>query len=165
MTKIVSSVKRHPWWLGIGLLVIGGGVWASWDVLSLALTPEPAVSRVVPTPSRLVSESGETVYRIDPESSEVTVSVVEELAGVDQTVDLTTRAIGGDLGLDKGDLSQSRVGDIQVDAITRCGTRRSVSRTWKAAITRSSRCRTQLSRACPASQLTAKSRRSRSLAT
>ena len=38
MTKIVSSVKRHPWWLGIGLLVIGGGVWASWDVLSLALT-------------------------------------------------------------------------------------------------------------------------------
>ncbi len=115
MTKIVSSVKRHPWWLGIGLLVIGGGVWATWDVLSLALTPEPAVSRVVPTPSRLVSESGETVYRIDPESSEVTVSVVEELAGVDQTVDLTTRAIGGDLGLDKGDLSQSRVGDIQVD--------------------------------------------------
>ena len=87
MTKIVSSVKRHPWWLGIGLLVIGGGVWASWDVLSLALTPEPAVSRVVPTPSRLVSESGETVYRIDPESSEVTVSVVEELAGVDDAGD------------------------------------------------------------------------------
>lgn len=114
MTALVGSVRKHPWWVAIAGIIIAGGVWFSWDMLSLVFSKD-TVDHVVPQPARLAAASGQDVFRIDPNESSAKVEVVEELAGVDQTVELTTKAIGGDFGIDRDDLANSAIGEIQVD--------------------------------------------------
>jgi polyisoprenoid-binding protein YceI len=62
------------------------------------------------------SDSGLVVYQIDPSSSKVSFTITENLNGQPNTVVGTTNLVAGQLALNAHDLSQTRVGVIQVDA-------------------------------------------------
>jgi polyisoprenoid-binding protein YceI len=62
------------------------------------------------------SVSGLAVYQIVPDKSQLSFSIYEELGGQPITVVGTTTQVAGQLALNSQDLSQTRVGVIQVDA-------------------------------------------------
>jgi polyisoprenoid-binding protein YceI len=117
MARVLTTVKQHPWRtaLGLAVVVLAAGAFMSRDLIGLVLSPDDPVDSTLPLAPGLQARSGETVYRIDAERSTATVAVKEKLAGVSQDVELTTRAITGDLGVPAGDLSQARIGEVAVD--------------------------------------------------
>lgn len=118
MARVTAAVRRHPWRASIAagvLLVLAGAAFVGRDLIALTLAPEERIGATVPAAPVLAEAPGQTVYRIDPDRSEVTVEVDEVLAGVERTATLRTRAISGSLGVDQADPSASRVGEIVVD--------------------------------------------------
>lgn len=62
--------------------------------------------------------TGLTIYEIAQDESQVTFNIYEELAGQPKTVVGTSNQVAGQLALNLDDLSQSKVGVIQIDART-----------------------------------------------
>lgn len=120
MSQLVSSLRVHPWRAVAvaALVLVGTGAFLSRDLISLALTPEEPIDYTLPLVTPLVPADGEVVYRIDAQRSEVTVGVTEVLAGVDQRVELLTRGIAGDVGVQSsagGGAPEVRLSDVAVD--------------------------------------------------
>jgi len=116
----VARASRHHWILSLFALVVvvavGVGVYVYSQVAPILSVSNVAVSYVVPSAPRLVAGNGETVYRIDPTQSSVTYGVDENIVG--QTAHHatgTTNGIAGDLAIDAGDPSSSRVGKIVIN--------------------------------------------------
>ncbi len=100
----------------VALLVVGVGV-ANRDLIRIALTPAEAIAHTLPVARPVAAGAGDVVYRIDAADSLVTVAVDEELAGVDQAVELTTSGIAGEIavgGLTEGD-PRVELGEVVVD--------------------------------------------------
>lgn len=115
MATLAKSIRRHPWWLLVGVAVLAGVAFASKDVITAALRSGEDISMAVPKAARLTAASAETVYRIDPNDSTATVTVKEKLAGEAQAVELTTQGIAGDLAINADAAEKSRVGDIKIN--------------------------------------------------
>jgi polyisoprenoid-binding protein YceI/mono/diheme cytochrome c family protein len=118
MGRMTAWLRRHPWrtaLLSVGLLVVAGGAWASRDLIRLWLEPEQGVDLTVPAAAVLDPAAGQTVYRIDPTRSEVTVEVDERLAGAERTAVLSTKSVAGSMGVDPADPTSSRIGEMVVN--------------------------------------------------
>jgi polyisoprenoid-binding protein YceI len=114
---VLGGIRRHPWRTALGavaIVVVVGGVLFR-DVVRVALLPDERITATLPLVPALDPAPGETVFRIDAAASRATVVVAERLAGREQDVELTTRAIAGDLAVPDGDASAARLGTIAVD--------------------------------------------------
>lgn len=122
----------------VAVLVLGGG-WAVYNavlgeteapsgtlmavpIVVNTIAPTEDVSAVAttlpeatPAPS---ASSGPMVFQIIPAESQVSFSIYEELAGQPKTVIGTSSEVAGQIALNLGDLSQTQVGVIQVNART-----------------------------------------------
>lgn len=131
----------------LGVLGVGGGIWVYNSLLGDALEasgPLTAVPLVVNTAAPATQASvqgsseqptaaataeaggsGETtasgsavIFQIVPEQSQASFSIYEDLAGQPNTVVGTTSDVSGQLAINTGDLSQTQVGVIQINART-----------------------------------------------
>jgi polyisoprenoid-binding protein YceI/mono/diheme cytochrome c family protein len=116
MRHVLQVIRRHPWRTAsvAVLVVIAAGAVLNRDLIRLALTPDVPIDRTLPVAAALTPADGEVVYRIDASRSELTVGVDEVLAGADRRVELTTRAIAGDIAV--APEPAVRVGEVVVDA-------------------------------------------------
>lgn len=79
----------------------------------------PPAQEPTETPAEAPAEtSATTVYTIDPAGSQVRFELDEDLRGVRTTVVGITDQVAGQLSLNLGDLSQTQVGIIQINART-----------------------------------------------
>lgn len=119
MSHLADHLKRKPWRLAAAaaaLVVVGLGV-ANRDLITIAVTPTDPMDHTLPVARPVDARDGEVVYRIDAADSLVTVTVEEELAGIDQTVELTTSGIAGEIavgGVEEGTPSVN-LGEVVVD--------------------------------------------------
>ena len=116
MHRLRAFGRSHPVvasLIGLGIVLLGTGAWAAVQLFHV----EPVqVSFVVPTAERLTpAGSDETIYRIDASRSSVTYEVEESLAGVEHTATGSTSGIAGDIGIDRADPSQTRLGQVVVN--------------------------------------------------
>ncbi len=110
--------RIRPWSLAAILLVLGVAGAVAWTQVKPVVESRKyaSVDYVVPSAPRLTATEGETLYRIDPTQSSLTYAVGERLAGAKtSTATGVSNGIAGDLAINTGDTSQSRVGDIVVN--------------------------------------------------
>jgi len=114
-----SWVFRH-WLLSIAaLLAIGAAViaWYAWSQYRVLTSAKyNVIDYSVPNAPRLVAGNGERILRIDPTQSSVAYALNEKLFG--QTTHRavgTTNGIAGDVALNAGHPSASRIGEIVVN--------------------------------------------------
>ena len=117
MARARSFIKRHP--IGLSsfafVIVLGGGLlWR--EVKPMFFADDVHVAYVVPKAPQLTARAGETVFRIDPTLSSAGYSVDEKLVGsAHGTATGTTQGIAGDIALNTGNPSESRIGDIVIN--------------------------------------------------
>ena len=119
MQRILGAFRRHPYRVTsvvAVLVVVGAGLFVARDVIRVAVTADSPHDPTLPVATPLSAGDGETVYRVDAARSEATVTVEEILAGSEQTVELRTQVMAGDVAVsDAGAGGQSiRVGDLVV---------------------------------------------------
>lgn len=81
------------------LLVVGAGVFVARDVIRVAVTADSPHDPTLPVTTSLDAADDETVYRIDAARSEATIGVEEILAGSEQSVELRTQVMAGDVAV------------------------------------------------------------------
>ena len=115
MRRLLAPLRAHPWrTAAVSLLVVAAaGAFLNRDLIRLALTPEEPIDRTLPVAAALEPGEDEVVYRIDATRSELVVGVDEVLAGADQRVELTTRALAGDVAVSSE--PAVRLGEVVVD--------------------------------------------------
>jgi mono/diheme cytochrome c family protein len=117
MDRLLSPVRRHPWRaLSVAtLVVLAGGAFLARDVIRLTLAPEAPIDATLPVVPALSPAPDEVVYRVDASRSELHVGVDEVLAGAERRVELTTKAIAGDVAVSSGATTEVRLGEVAVD--------------------------------------------------
>lgn len=114
---MLRGIRTHP--LRVVVLVValagcGGLAWA--QIKPFVGLPGGEVARTIPAAPELDAGPGEDLFRIDATQSSMTYTVGEQLAGRDRgEAEGTTNGIAGDIALNRGDPSASRIGEIVVD--------------------------------------------------
>lgn len=105
------------------------GIATSGIVAAISIGIFLYLTRGVAAPTESVSDSVEeltvsdvstsqSLYRISQTGSQVSYTIQEVLNGADKTVVGTTSEVAGDVVIDTSDLSQSRIGEIKINART-----------------------------------------------
>lgn len=117
MRALLNAVRSHPWRTlsASALVVVAVAAFANRDLIRLAVTPEEEIDYTLPLAAPLTAEGDEIVFRIDATRSELVVQVEEQLAGVANSVELTTQGLAGDIAVGGGDTPTVRLGDIVAD--------------------------------------------------
>lgn len=113
--KPVSKRRRTLLWIGtpVVLVLLGVGAFVAKTVNDVTSTPYKSITYSVPDAPRLVTNSGESVYRIDPSKSSLSYKVSEQFAGRNVSKATgTTNGIAGDIAVNTANPSASRAGTI-----------------------------------------------------
>ncbi|GIL09416.1 MAG: hypothetical protein BroJett033_9270 [Chloroflexota bacterium] len=98
----------------VAIISIGGFLYLTRDVAAPSQNVQSSVEQI-----EVTDETGsEVVYRISQNASAAQYVIEEVLNGVDTTVTGTTNEVAGDILINLSDLSQSRVGEISINART-----------------------------------------------
>ena len=117
MAKLQAFGRSHPIWAVLIAVVVVGGFGVAWAAASMVSSFQAVeVDFSVPQAPQLTASGGDqTVYRIDASRSTVSYEVTEVLAGSDHLAVGTTSGVAGDILIDDGDPSASRIGEVVVD--------------------------------------------------
>lgn len=100
----------------VALVVVAGAAFGWRQIEPLVSTKYRSVTYTVPTAPRLVAQTGERVYRIDPSRSSFSYEIGEKIAGrASGTARGSSNGIAGDIALNSADPKASRVGKIVVN--------------------------------------------------
>ncbi len=114
---MLRGIRTHPLRavvLVVALAGCGGLAWA--QIKPFVDLPTSEVARTIPAAPALEAGPGEDLFRIDATRSSMTYTVGEQLAGRDRgEAEGVTNGIAGDIALNRGDPSASRIGEIVVD--------------------------------------------------
>lgn len=116
MRRVLQALRRHPFRsLGAtALVLVAAAAVSNRDLIAVALADDDPIDLGLPLVPVLEGRPGETVYRIDPDRSLATVTVAEQLAGVDRRAVLTTQGITGSAAV-TADGRSVRLGEVAVD--------------------------------------------------
>ena len=85
-------------------------------VLATAAPTQADTAKTTAAETAATTDTGLTVFQIDPAQSEARFIITEELRGQPKTVVGATNQVAGQLALNPSDLSTTQLGVIQVDA-------------------------------------------------
>ena len=111
------ALGAHPWFGAVAFVLLFGGAFAAYRQVKVLVDPPfQTTSYRVPDAPRLTAAAGDTIYRIDPSRSTATYAIDEQVVGSTAgTAEGTTQGIAGDLAVNPGNPSVSRVGEIVVN--------------------------------------------------